>query len=247
MAINRIELKKISYEFNRISNRLMKADFHDYSNILGKFLVYIETTRTISDYVNDCGDARYDVESEIKEVSGYSNLILDLGENESEEVANIYHILKYCYENKVNVSHGLAFSYSSSRKYQDKLDGFNQRVTLVLISHISAYLTRIGIEMGLDENTKYTINVHNGQMNLATDDSTILTVQNNEMNGPELQELIRNLISISKINFATNQDERIRLTDMGSFLCPKIRMRSELNKYTDKTGLWRNLSVVTNV
>lgn len=197
MAINKSELKKISYEFNRISNRLMKADVHDYSNILGKFLAFIETTITISDYVNDCGDARYDVESEIKEVSGYSNLILDLGEDESEEVANIYHTLKYCYENKVNISHGLAFSYSNSKKYQDKLNGFNQRVTLVLISHISAYLTRIGIEMGLDENTKYTINVHNGQMNLATDNSTIHAVQNNGMNGSELEELIRKLISVS--------------------------------------------------
>ena len=34
MKLNRSELKKIIYDFNSISNRLLQADFEDYNDVL---------------------------------------------------------------------------------------------------------------------------------------------------------------------------------------------------------------------
>ena len=39
MNLNKKDLRKIMYDFNSISNRLMQADFHDYNSILKKFLM----------------------------------------------------------------------------------------------------------------------------------------------------------------------------------------------------------------
>ncbi|MGX8797651.1 hypothetical protein ACR6HW_16565 [Fusibacter sp. JL298sf-3] len=66
----------------------------------------------------------------------------------------------------------MAMGYSSSRSFQDKVKGFNDRVVMVLIRHIERYLTKIGIEMGIDEKVTYSIAIENGQVNIANDNST---------------------------------------------------------------------------
>lgn len=49
----------------------------------------------------------------------------------------------------------------------EKLKDFNNRVTMVLIRNIETYLTKIGIDMGIDENVSYNITVKDGQINIA--------------------------------------------------------------------------------
>lgn len=44
---------------------------------------------------------------------------------------------------------------------------------MVLIRHIERYLTKIGIDMGLDEKVSYLITIENRQVNIANDNSTI--------------------------------------------------------------------------
>lgn len=39
MNLNKKDLRKIMYDFNGISNRLMQADFHDYNSILKKLAI----------------------------------------------------------------------------------------------------------------------------------------------------------------------------------------------------------------
>ena len=41
MKLNRIELKKVIYDFNSVSNRLIKADYQDYQGVLIKFLGFV--------------------------------------------------------------------------------------------------------------------------------------------------------------------------------------------------------------
>ena len=41
MKLNRAELRKVLYDFNSISNRLMQADFQDYNIALLKFIEFI--------------------------------------------------------------------------------------------------------------------------------------------------------------------------------------------------------------
>ena len=64
---------------------------------------------------------------------------------------------------------GVAMGYSHSKGYQDKIKGFNDRFVMVLIRHIERYLTKVGIDMGLDEKIIYNVTVENGQAIIATD------------------------------------------------------------------------------
>ena len=144
MKLNRKELRKIQYDFNSCSNRLLQANYEDYADVLGKFVKYIDSTPIISDYIHDCGSCDWDLEKEIKEVQGsYGRLIFSLGETDGEEIRNVYAVLKYLVENNSSVYRGVAMGYSSSSKWQDKIKGFNERFVMVLIRHVERYLRRM--------------------------------------------------------------------------------------------------------
>lgn len=200
MELNRKELKKIIYDFNSIASRFVRVDYTEYTSILKKFLAHVDGVEIISEYIKDCGQPTYDVETEVREVmNSYGRAIFDLGETDQHEVVNIYHILKYCIENDIFIPHTIAMSYSSSRKYQDMTKEFNERVPMVLIRHIEGYLTKIGIEMGVDEQVKYSITVNNGQVNLASDNARISATQNNSVDVQQvvkLIEMVRNELKI---------------------------------------------------
>ena len=101
MKLNRKELRIIQYDFNSYSNRLLQADYDDYADVLRKFVNYIDNIPIISDYIHDCGSCDWDLENEIKEVQGsYGRLIFSLGKTESEEIRNVYAVLKYLAKKK---------------------------------------------------------------------------------------------------------------------------------------------------
>jgi hypothetical protein len=85
--------------------------------------------------------------------------------------------------------------FSSSNSIQENLKKFNERILLVLINHIEEYLRKIEIDMGADESISYSITVHGGQVNLATDKSTINAIQNNGISADELQKLLSDIRS----------------------------------------------------
>lgn len=191
MRLNRKELKKIIYDFNSISNRLLQADFEDYTGVLIKFVSYIRGNELIFDYITDCGEVDFDLEKEYQEVAtSYGGLIFSLGESDAEEVRNVYALLSYIADNKNEIHYGVASGYANSSKYQDKVKGFNHRVVMVLIRHIERYLTKIGIDMGMDENVRYSITVTNGQVNIASDSAIINATQTIGINSEHLSQLI---------------------------------------------------------
>lgn len=190
MKLNRTELKKVIYDFNSISNRLVQADFNDYNDVLSKFIKYLDNTEVISDYISDCGTCAQDLDKEFKEVTTH-NCIFTLGDTDEEEICNVYAILNYILEHNVAIHYSIARRYTASNKYQDSVKGFNERVVMVLIRHIERYLTKVGIDMGLDEKTTYTITVHNGQVNVANDNATITAVNNSGIDGATLTDLIQ--------------------------------------------------------
>jgi hypothetical protein len=186
MKLNRIELKKIMYEFNAKSSRLLKANFNDYGDILKKYIHFLDETEIIRDYIADCGVCDQDMEQEFKEVKT-QHAIFEIGDTTEEEVRNVYAILKYSVENIINIPTGIAMSYSSSRKYQEILKDFNDRVTMVLILNIETHLTKIGIEMGIGENVSNSITVNNSQLNIANENAVINAT--NTVNGLSIDEL----------------------------------------------------------
>ena len=191
MRLNKKDLKKIEYDFNSISNRLLQADFHDYTDVLGKFLNFINCTPIISDYITGCGQCDWDLEDEVKQVqSSYGRMVFSTGNTDEEEVRNVYAVLQYIVEKSIEVQYGIGMGYSSSNKYQDKIKAFNERFVMVLIRHIERYLTKVGIDMGLDEKIVYNVTVQNGQAIIANDNATVTATANIGLNTNELKTLI---------------------------------------------------------
>lgn len=169
----------------------MRVDYQDYNQVLSKFLAYLESVEIIFDYIKDCGEPTFNIKDDVEQVaSSYGNYVFTLGETSTEEITNIYHLLKHIVDHNIPVAMSVAMGYSHSNKYQDKIKGFNERVSMVLIRHIEGYLTKIGIDMGMNESTTYSITVNNGQVNLATDNATINAVQNNGVDVNQLKMLI---------------------------------------------------------
>lgn len=192
MRLNRAELRKIIYDFNSISNRLLQADYNDYSDVLSKFICYIKSCPIITDFITGCGECEQDLDQEFKEVRGsYGRSYFSLGDTEDKEVSNVYAILNYIIENNLNVALGIGSSYSTSSRYQDRVKGFNDRVVMVLIRHIENFLTKVGIDMGIDEKITYSITVENGQVNIAHDNSTIIASNSVGVDAAKLKELLQ--------------------------------------------------------
>jgi len=180
------------YDYNKIANRFMSVDFDDFVSVLSKFLAYLESVEIIYDYIKDCGEPTINIEDEVKQVT-YGQYTFMIGETDTEEVTNIYHLLKhiaYITSNNNTMVASIVVAYSHSRKFQDKVQAFNKGVSMVLIGHIESYLTKIGIDIGMDENTTYSITVNNGQVNLATDNAMIKAVQNNRVDVDHLKALL---------------------------------------------------------
>lgn len=206
MKLNRKELRKIQYDFNSFANRLLQSDFQDYTDVLGKFLNYIESTPIIIDFVNDCGKCEWDMANEVKEVQdSYGQLIFSTGETEEEEIRNVYAVLRYLADTHNSIYRGIARGYSHSDGFQDKIKGFNDRFVMVLIRHIERYLTKVGIDMGVDEKTIYNVTVQHGQAIIATEGSTVNA--SNQI-GIDDGELTRLIISVQeKIDSLTPEDK----------------------------------------
>lgn len=172
MKLNKRDLKKISYDFLSLSNRLLQADFRDYGNVLARFSRFIAETDIINDFITDCGKCELDLDDEFRLVQS-SRYTFDLGDSDEEEVRNITAIINYIVQNNIDVATNLGLSYSGSKMFQDVLKAFNDRVVLVLIQHIERYLTKVGIDMGLDDKTTFVVTIKNGQLNIANDNAVI--------------------------------------------------------------------------
>ncbi len=197
------------YDFNSLSNRLLQADFRDYDGVLDRFVRFIADTEIINDYVIDCGICQQNLADEFNQVRT-REAVFDLGNTDEEEVCNVYAILKYSVENNITICHGVGMSYSSSNSFQDILKAFNERVTMVLIRHIESYLTKVGIDMGVDEKRVYNISVKDGQVNIANDNSSINASNNiSQIDGERLEELLEKIIEESEKSDLTDEDKRI--------------------------------------
>lgn len=61
---------------------------------------------------------------------------------------------------------------------------------MVLIRHVERYLTKVGIDMGLDEKITYNVTVENGQAIIATDGSMVNATNQVGADSSELAKLI---------------------------------------------------------
>lgn len=230
MNLNKKELKIISYDFNCIANRLLRVSYVEVNSVLKKFVNYIDKTPIIYEYINSCNRNDFDIKSEIEEVSkGYGRYIFDLGDTFEEEIFTIYNIFKYIVDNELDMS-GIARAYNTrSKKFDEIIKSFNNRVSLIFINHISDYLTKIGIEMGYDEEAKYMITNNGGQVNISRDNSTLNATQNINTNSEELLSLVREINKL--LDDSIPNDEREIIQESVEII------ESELQSNEPKKGL----------
>ncbi len=104
--------------------------------------------------------------------------------------------------------YGIGVGYSSSNKFQDKIKGFNERFVMVLIRHIERYLTKVGIDMGLDDKITYNVTVQNGQSIIATDNANVTATNTVGADAGELAKLIADVRALSG-NLSSEEQETV--------------------------------------
>lgn len=210
MKLNRKDLKKIQYDFNSVSNRLLQADFDDYLGVLKKFLYFLENTEIIYDYIIGCGECTQNLDEEFKEVcESYGRAIFSTGKTDEEEVCNVYAILKYATEKDIPIHLSIAQGYSSSTKFADIIKGFNNRFVMILIRHIESYLTKVGIDMGLDEKIVYNVTVRDGQAIIASDNAVVNATNTVSINSDDLLKLITSVRDCS-VSLSPEEQESVQ-------------------------------------
>ncbi|MBR1423816.1 MAG: hypothetical protein IJ571_10300 [Ruminococcus sp.] len=189
MEINKTTLKTIMSKFNSISNRLLQSSYDNYLDDLRRFCNYLEANELIMEYLNSCGGYNSEMETLLDECLHQGGKI-QFSLDEDMETSEIYTYLKtISNRNYDRLPLGIIHPYSSSNKFADMLKEFNHCVVLALINHISDYLKKVGIEMGMDDNVTYNINGQ--QVNIANDNANITAIQNNNgINADELHKLI---------------------------------------------------------
>lgn len=207
-SINKKELKNESRNFRTIANRVLTSEYDTFDNNLKRLVYHIDNNYIVKMFIDSCSNEEYNFEiaSDVKQVSeGYGQYVFDSFIEEDKEVLYTYQILKYITDNNISFR-SYTYPYSSSNKYNDKIKGFNDKFILPFINEIDGNFERIGVEMVLDEDTKYYINnMSGGQVNISADNSILNAVQNNYDNVDKLVNNIKSKIDSIKDNDIKNE------------------------------------------
>lgn len=232
MNLNKKELRKLSFEFNSMSNRLLRSSYQEFNHALKRFLGFIDGIELIKEYIQSCTRDNFDVKKAMEDMDSSGRGILDLGNTDEEEVYTVYNALLYIDEKGFNY-YTIGRSYSGKKNFNEIIKDFNDKFSYILIIHISGYLTKIGIEMGIDEEVNYMITNNGGQVNISRDTSTLNAVQNV---GTKSDELVSLVGEINKILSSSDipKEERETIGDAIETI------QSELQNDTPKKGLVRS-------
>lgn len=179
------EFQILSTEFRRIASRLLKTNRDDGLNNLKRFIFFIDSNPIIKSFIEDHSTFTFNIEKEIQDREIHESYLIHPEKN--YEVSFIYQLLKFCSENHSDYI-SVCYFYGSSRKFQDMVDAFNDRVVSLLIGHIEVYLK--GVWLGMGDNEKIHINVNGGQVAIAQGQGTVNATQNNHYGQThELKEL----------------------------------------------------------
>ena len=213
MEINKKELKKTSRRFRQMASRVLNAHYNEVNSIIKMFVEYIDNTPIIREYIQSIYVECPDLKNEIAEVSqSYGRRVLGTGDTPEQEISSIYQILKLISEGYPVQIYTLGWGYTSSKKYQDMVKEFGNRVVMPFVNGIDAYLADIATDMGYDEESRFMISVSGGQaqVNISNDNSTLNATQNIQVN----QSNIDNVISELKANLEKELSDNVALQNI---------------------------------
>lgn len=197
----------MSAEFRRIASRLLKTNMDDGMSNLRRFLGFIETNPLIWEFIETHNTKIFDMEKITKERTMREGYPIE--PDKEYEISFIYQLLKYCSQH-CNEYITICYWYGSSRKFQDMVDSFNDRVVHLLVSHIEVYLKGVWLDMGDDG--RINISVTGGQVAIAQGQGTVNATQNNHyaeaQNLKELAEDFYKLIEALDIDKEDKEDTK---------------------------------------
>ncbi|MDT2471677.1 hypothetical protein P7D68_15855 [Enterococcus avium] len=208
MEINKKDLKKTSRKFRQLASRTLNAHYNEVNSIIRMFVEYIDDTPIIIEYIQSIIAEYPNLQDEIDQVSkSYGHLVLSTGDTTEQEISSIYQILKFISENSSVQTFALGWGYTSSKKYQDMVKEFGNRVIMPFVDGINVYLSDIATDMGYDEESRFMINVSGGQaqVNISNDNSTLNATQNIQINKSEIDSVISELKSNLEAELTDNE------------------------------------------
>ena len=207
LLMDKKEFQIMSAEFRRVASRLLKTDVDDGLDNLKRFLYCIENNPIIWEFIEEHNTLTFDIEKEIREREMHDGYPIQPDKN--YEISFIYQLLKYCSKHCRDYL-SICYWYGSSRKYQDMVDSFNDRVVHLLVSHIEIYLKGVWLSMGVDG--KINISVNGGQVAIAQGQGTVNATQNNHygqaQNLKELAEEFFKLIEALDMDKEEKEDTK---------------------------------------
>lgn len=199
-------LKKLLFGYHAEANTMLRAGYYDVDDAIGRFIAYIEGEKVIRDYLEDCVEncvpEGFDAKKIVEEVSSqYGMTFAHFPPDYRGESGEVYLILKAILgEGGVTKGNLLLGYMNGSKKYDDMVKNFMNKVVWKLVDGIDRYLTELGIERGLSDanyfqwqqnvNTGDNSNVALGQ---SSNNSTVDVRQTNGINGQELDQLLGRL------------------------------------------------------
>ncbi|WP_370458011.1 hypothetical protein [Thalassobacillus sp. CUG 92003] len=188
------EYEKLSISFRKLASRFLNCNFQNYHENLKRFLLFIEESPTINEFIKENNVKEFDMEK-VFEKEGH-HVRYELPIRESEEIAFIYQMLNYISDNELDIL-GVSYGYGSSTKVQNHVDGFNNQIVKQLVDHIVTYLTEVKIDLGYDKKsgTHFSINEFRGQLNHAESQGQVTAEQTyNETRVEGLGELVQKFV-----------------------------------------------------
>ena len=143
------ELRKISFEFRRISSDMLNSISDDNNAYLIKFRKFIDETKIIKDYIDS--KIKYSTidwsKSFIEEDFGFKSVIIPTNENDHIKAMYDYLLVMTDMNKSLN---GEAFDFNLGRaKVNDRIQFYLNRVFLPLVHYINDFL--IEEMLSLDE------------------------------------------------------------------------------------------------
>ncbi len=208
------EFKKLSLNFRRVASRFLNCNFQEYQDCLKRFLLFIEESPTINQFIQENNTTQFNVQKIIGEKEFNEKFKLPI--RESEEIAFIYQMLNFISENELDIMN-IAYGYGGSNKIQNHVDSFNNHVVKPLVDYIVTYLGELKIDMGLDgkSSTQYNIGEFRGQLNHAEGQSTVTATQTyNETKIADLKHLTEQFVEELHKNEYILQDDKDETTEI---------------------------------
>ncbi|MER2172477.1 MAG: hypothetical protein ABS938_17810 [Psychrobacillus psychrodurans] len=198
-TITAADFRIISFKFRGISSELLRSGSdEEASRNLNRFLDYIRETPIIYDFIEKNNQTLHDIQESFNKIHGTRHF--NIPYKDQEQIAFIYQLLDYIDK---NYSHwtGFAMWYgiSGGGKISGIISGFNNKVTRLLVNHISTYLEEMAIKMGVNDNPKAPVLIQGnvGQFNYAQGNIEAIQNNNNSQSNDVLN-LTKELIKILK-------------------------------------------------